>query len=173
MKDSLIASDIADTKLNTITKVQDLDYALKILTRSDIDEVPVVSIENNRKVIGVISRHDILSSYNKESLKSDLADGLSREISTLHKTKISHIADGYAIVESKPDNSFIGKTLSQLKLRNNYGLEILMIKKSKELFDESEKDSKLVMPTYDYKIESDDILILFGTEENIKKTSDW
>jgi CIC family chloride channel protein len=173
LKDSLIASDIADAKLNTITKIQDLDYALKILTRSDIDEVPVVSNDNNRKVIGVISRHDILSAYNKESLKSDLADGLSREISTLHKTKISHIADGYAIVECKPSSEFVGKTLVQLKLRNNYGLEILMIKKSKEIFDESEGDSKLIMPKHDYKIESDDILILFGTEEKIAKTSEW
>ena len=48
-----------------------------------------------------------------------------------------------------------------------------MIKKAKEMFDDSEKDTKLIMPTFDYKIEADDILVLFGTEEKITKTSEW
>ena len=123
VKESLIASDIANNKVVTITKSHDLDYALKILTKADIDEIPVVADDNDKKVIGIISHQDILSAYNKESLKADLAEGLSREISTLHKNKISHIADGYAIVECKPNNEFIGKTLAQLKMRNTFGLE--------------------------------------------------
>ena len=173
LKESLIASDIASNKVITINEKHDLDYVLKVLTRSDLDEVPVVSEEKGKKIIGIISRHDILSSYNKESLKSDLADGLTREINTLRETKISRIADGYAIVECKPSNLFVGKTLAQLKLRNTYGLEVLMIKKSKELFNETDKDSKIIMPVHNYKIEADDILILFGTEEKIAKTSGW
>lgn len=68
---------------------------------------------------------------------------------------------------------FIGKTLSELKLRNNFGLEVLMIKKTKELFDESQKDVRIVMPSYNYTVESDDILVVFGTDESISKTSEW
>ena len=173
LKESLIANDIADNRVTTITEKHDLDYALKILTKADIDELPVVSEDNNKKVIGIISRQDVLSTYNKESLKSDLAEGLSREISTLRESKISRIADGYAIIERKPSHAFVGKTLAELKLRNHFGLEVLMIKKSKELFDETESESRLVMPGYNYKIEEDDILVLFGTEEKIAKTKDW
>ena len=173
LKESLIANDIADNRVTTITEKHDLDYALKILTKADIDELPVVSEDDNKKVIGIISRQDVLSTYNKESLKSDLAEGLSREISTLRESKISRIADGYAIIERKPSHAFVGKTLAELKLRNQFGLEVLMIKKSKELFDETESESRLVMPGYNYKIEEDDILVLFGTEEKIAKTKDW
>ncbi len=46
-----------------------------------------------------------------------------------------------------------------------------MIKKAKEIFDESERILRLVMPSFNYKIEADDILVLFGTEEKIAKTS--
>ncbi|MBK7630000.1 MAG: chloride channel protein [Ignavibacteriales bacterium] len=173
LRESIIASDIASNRITTVYVNHDLDHVLKILTRLDIDEVPVVSIENDKQIIGIVSRHDILSSYNKESLKSDLADGLSREINTLRETKISRIADGYAIIECKPSNLFVGKTLAQLKLRNTYGLEVLMIKKSKELFNETEKESKIIMPVHNYKIEESDILVLFGTEEKIAKTSEW
>jgi CIC family chloride channel protein len=173
LKGSIIASDIANNRVTTITKDQDLDYVLKILTKSDLEELPIIADMSDKKIIGVISRHDILSIYNRESLKSDLAEGLSREINTLTETRISRIADGYAIIEKKPRYDFIGKTLSELKLRNNYGLEVLMIKKSKELFDESEVESKIVMPGYNYKIEEDDILVLFGTDEKISKTKEW
>lgn len=173
VKESLIANDIADNRVLTIDKNQDLDYALKLLTKSDLDELPVVSKENNIKVIGTISRHDILSTYSKESIKQDLAEGLTREIDLLKETKISRIADGYAIIEHKPSHEFIGKTLTELKLRNKFGLEVLMIKKSRPIFDEDEKDSKLIMPGHNYRIEADDILVLFGTEEKIIKTKDW
>lgn len=173
LKESLIANDIADNQVASITRKQDLDYALKIVTKGDIEELPVIESEKDRKVVGVISRSDILSIYNKETLKSDLADGLSRELSTLNESRVSRIADGYAIIEKRPSMNFIGKTLSELKLRNVYGLEVLMIKKTKELFDESHRDVRIVMPSYNYVVESDDVLVLFGTDESISKTSEW
>ncbi len=173
LKESIIANDIADNKVASITRKQDLDYALKIVTKGDIEELPVIENEQDRKVVGVISRSDILSIYNKETLKHDLADGLTRELSTLNESRVSRIADGYSIIEKKPSLDFIGKTLAELKLRNNYGLEVLMIKKSKQLFDESDKDIRIVMPSFKYIIERDDILVLFGTDENIAKTSEW
>ncbi|MFZ1519041.1 MAG: chloride channel protein, partial [Ignavibacteriaceae bacterium] len=173
LKESLIANDIADNQVASITRKQDLDFALKIVTKGDIEELPVIESEKDRKVVGVISRSDILSIYNKETLKIDLADGLTRELSTLNESRVSRIADGYSIIEKKPSMDFIGKTLSELKLRNNFGLEVLMIKKTKELFDESQKDVRIVMPSYNYTVESDDILVVFGTDESISKTSEW
>jgi CIC family chloride channel protein len=130
-------------------------------------------VDDGNKITGIISRQDILNTYNKESIKQDLTDGMTRELQTLQKTKISKVADGYAIVERKPGFEFIGKTISDLRIRNKYGLEILMIKKDKQLFEESEKESSIIMPRHDYKIEKDDILILFGPEEKIKQTADW
>ncbi len=103
----------------------------------------------------------------------EFAHGLSREIQTLNKTDIAKIADGYAIIEKRTSLDFVGKTLAELKLRNNYGLEVLMIKKSKELFKESKSESKLIMPAYDYVIAEDDILVLFGTEDKIAQTNEW
>ncbi len=173
LKMSLIASDIADNKPAYVIKDQDLDYALKILTKGEIEELPVINNSINRNIIGVITRNDILSIYNNLSLKSDLAEGLTREISTLNESRTSKISDGYSIVERKPKYEFIGKTLKELRIRNIYGLEILMIKKYDEMFDESGLKEKIVMPGHDYIIETDDILVLFGKDENIEKTKEW
>lgn len=173
LKKSIIAHDIADTGLIRAKSSYDLDSVLKLLTKADVEELPVVSDEDENKIIGVIRRQDVLDTYHRESIKHDLADGLTKEIQTLNKMNISKIADGYAIVERKPNSEFVGKTLSELKLRNKYGLEVLMIKKSRELFDETDVKTKIIMPSFDYKLEKDDILVLFGTEDKILKTSDW
>lgn len=173
IKDSIIAQDIADTRLVKVKKSDDLDLVLKLLTKADIEELPVISDDDENKIIGIVTKQDVLDTYNRESIRHDLADGLSREIQTLKQLKISKIADGYAIVERKPSQDFIGKTLAELKLRNKFGLEVLMIKKQKELFDETDVKSKIVMPKHDYRIENDDILVLFGTEEQIIKSAEW
>jgi hypothetical protein len=173
LKESLLARDLADNNPAFVFKHQDLDYALKIVTKGDIEELPVIENMTNRKVVGVLSRMDILSIYNKETLKNDLAEGFAREILTLNQSRVSRIADGYVIIERKPRYDFVGKTLAELKVRNNYGIEILMIKKSKELFEEKVQEKKLIMPDHNYTLESDDILVLFGTEENIEKTKEW
>jgi len=173
LKHTLIAEDIARTKISKIKSDKDIDFALKLLTKQDIEEIPVVSPDDDRKIIGTISRNDILSAYNRESIKHDLAEGLSKELNTLNENSVSKIVNGYSIIERKPLREFIGKNLSELRFRNKYGLEILMIKKTKHLFSEDENENKLVMPSPDYKIEENDILVLFGTDEKIVVTNDW
>lgn len=173
LKNSLIASDIARTKINKIKSDKDLDFALKLLTKQDVDELPVVNPNNEYQVIGTISRNDILSAYNRESIKHNLAEGLSKEINTLDQAHISKIAAGYSIIEKKPAKEFIGKNLLELRFRNKFGLEILMIKRSDKIFGETNSENKLVMPGPDYIIEESDILVLFGTNEKIEKIKDW
>jgi chloride channel protein, CIC family len=173
LKYTLIAGDIARTRVNKIKSNKDLDYALKLLTKQDVDEIPVVSPDDDLKVIGTISRNDVLSAYNRESIKHDLAEGLSKEIHTLDQNSISNIAEGYSIVEKRPLKEFVGKNLNELKFRNNFGLEVLMIKKRNKIFSDNDNHEHLVMPGPDYKIEDNDLLILFGTNEKIAKIAEW
>lgn len=173
LQKSIVARDIADTRLIKVFRHNDLDYVIKLFTKTDTEELPVVNENDETKIIGVISKHDVLDIYNKESIKHDLADALTKEIKSLKQINISRIADGYAIVERIPSSEFVGKTLAELRLRNKYGLEVLMIKKTKELFDETEIKSEIVMPGYDYKISNNDILVLFGPEDKIKKSAEW
>lgn len=173
LKMTLVASDITESHVQSVLSTNNLDYVLKLITKIDIDELPVIESFESRKLVGIITRQDILNVYNKESIKQDLAEGLTKELQTLQKSKISEVTDGYAIVEKKPYYEFIGKTIAQSRIRNKYGLEILMIKKNKDLFDESAKKNQIIMPKHDYIIEKDDILVLFGPEDKIKLTNDW
>ena len=48
LKKSIIASDITDMRIVTIKPNQDPDLALKILTKADLEELPVVSDDGKK-----------------------------------------------------------------------------------------------------------------------------
>jgi CIC family chloride channel protein len=168
----LVASDIARTDIVTIKDNDDLDLTLKLFGKTIVNEFPVVSSKNSDKVIGTIWRQDVIDAYNRESLKYNLTEGLIRELKTLNRIPSTKIAEGYSLVERHPPKKFIGNSLSKLRLRNIYGLEVVMIRKPKSEYD-SEEDQEIIMPHPEYPIEKDDTLVLFGSNDNIKKIDDW
>jgi CIC family chloride channel protein len=172
IRDTLIASDIAKPGVVTVFKSDNLDHIFNLFGTNNVDRFPVVTHSNPLKPIGTIWRQDVITAYNRESLKNNLTDGLANEIKSIQRNQISKVAEGYSIVESNVPTSFVGKSLSELRLRNKYGLEVLMIKKNNPLFDE-EKKSQVVVPDPNYIIKSDDVLVLFGSDENISKTNSW
>ena len=173
LKDMLIAGDVARKNIVMVNENDNLDEILKLFGSNNADEFPVVSAENPQKVIGTIWRQDLIMAYNRESLKYNLADGLAYELKSVDKNSVSRVAKGYAIIERKVKSSFVGKSLSEIKLRNEYGLEVLMIKKKSSPFDDEENSNKIIMPDPNYILSADDTLVLFGQDEKLKQTGNW
>lgn len=68
-----------------------------------------------------------------------------------------------SILEMHPHTNFVGKSLMDLKLRAKYGLNVIAIKSHQ---DEEEKVN--ISPNPDQIIEEDDIMVVFGSNENIE-----
>lgn len=173
IRETLIASDIAKPEVITVFKSDDLDYTLKLFGGHNVDQFPVVLRSDPSKILGTVWRHDVITAYNQESLKYNLTDTLAHELKTLDKTRISKVSEGYSIVEKNVNPKFVGKTLIQLKLRSELGLEVLMIKQSSSLFAEDIKKENIIIPDPNYIIKADDIMVLFGSDENIAQTHNW
>jgi CIC family chloride channel protein len=173
LKEVVLASDIANYEVITVESNNDLDYVLRLFGKKNLDEFPVVSSTDSEKILGAISRQDVISVYNKESLKYNIADNMASELIAIEKAKVSKVADGYSIIEKKAINEFIGKSLIELRIRNKFGLEVLMIKKSLSPFSDYSSKPEIITPDPNYKIQSDDTLVLFGTDENIKNVDKW
>jgi CIC family chloride channel protein len=62
----LIAKDIANAGVATVTVDDSLNMALGLMADLDVRELPVVTKENPGKVVFVISRKDIVLAYHKE-----------------------------------------------------------------------------------------------------------
>lgn len=173
LRDMLIANDVSNHEVIRIYENDNLDDVLKLFGDKNQEQFPVVDKFNPNKIIGTVWRQDVIEKYNKESLKFNLADGLAHELKTIEKSQTSKVAEGYSIIEKKAPEKFIGKSIQELRIRNIYGLEILMIKQTLPPVLAHDKEDKIVIPTPDYKIQFDDTLVLFGEDEKINATKSW
>lgn len=169
----LVASDIARNEIVVVKDNEDLDNVLKLFGKMNVNEFPVVSSKNPKKIIGTVWHQDVVAAYNRESLKQNLTEGFIRELRTLKVSPVTKISEGYSISEHNAPKSFMGKSLTQLQLRKNYGLEVIMIRSTKSPFLENGDDSEVRMPDPNYLIKKDDLLVFFGSNENIKQIKDW
>jgi len=74
--DLVVVKDIAMTNVITITEKETLDEALKKIGLRNIEQLPVVAENNRRKIVGILSRRDIFSAYNKALINRSLAEGI-------------------------------------------------------------------------------------------------
>ncbi len=72
LKDLVIAKDLATAEVQTIVSDANLYEALEAISYKDYAVLPVVSHEDDRHLLGVISRRDILGAYDKAVLKKNL-----------------------------------------------------------------------------------------------------
>jgi CIC family chloride channel protein len=62
----VVAKDLATLDVLTVTPLDNLNTALKKMTQAEIRELPVVSNEDPRRVISMLSRKDIIRTYHDE-----------------------------------------------------------------------------------------------------------
>jgi len=168
LKDVIVASDIVNPQVITINKDNDLDYVLNLFGKWNLDQFPVVDPENPNKILGAVRRQEVISIYNRESLKVNLASGLSKELKSIKPAATAQVATGYSIAELTVPKKFIGKSLVELKIRNEFGLEVLMIKQPKEFLTDIDSEPEIITPDPDYKLKRMDTLVIFGADEKIE-----
>ena len=72
LKDLVVAKDLASADVITVSLDENLYAALEKISRKDFAVLPVVSPDDPRLLMGVVSRRDIIGAYNKAVLKKSL-----------------------------------------------------------------------------------------------------
>ena len=69
--DLVIADELATKKVLFLNTENNLNEAMELFARLDVDQLPVVAREGSRKVIGMLNRGDMIAAYNREVLVSE------------------------------------------------------------------------------------------------------
>lgn len=157
----IIARDMADSTHPSLGPGDDLDLAMKLFTHEYVTELPVIS---EAKLIGSVRESDVLEVYHRELLRRDLSGGFHGALSWVERTKIVNVGDDYVMAEVEAPPHFGDKSLRELNLRAEYGVEVILIRKSKK---KSAGDQ--VVPFPDYRIEQGDVLLLMGKHDKVKQ----
>ncbi|MDH4129074.1 MAG: chloride channel protein [Spirochaetota bacterium] len=163
LKDVIIAKDIISPRILSIKEDDNLNHAMNQFGKWNTDELPVFDQSGN-KIIGVLWKNTVINSYNHEIIKSDIADGMARRISTIDQIEPSEVIEGYSLVEIPVPKIFVGKTLIDVNVRAKYSVEIILIKTI-----ENDKENR-IFPYGDYLFKDKDKLLIFGENNKIKRT---
>ncbi len=94
--------------------------------------------------------------------EKDMAARIARGLSKPNILNFVPLEKGYNIIQAKPAEAFVGKTLEDLNLRKKYGVYVIGIKTKN-----SEKMQ--LVPPADYPIQENDTMIILGRDEDIEK----
>lgn len=138
-----------------VVTMQDLGaniMASMICLEAGIEKVIARSSSNlHKKILEKIGVNTIISP------DKDMGIRLAKGIMDINVMEAINISDNYDIVEIKAKDKWIRKTLRDLKFRNNFGMNVLLVKK---------ENTKLeISPNGDYKIEPNDRLVVIEEKD--------
>lgn len=157
LQNLLIAKDIANDNIITISLDDNCQKALDEMALHDFEGLPVVNPKKPRKVLGMIWRKDILDAYNKEVERRDITSTFASKITMKNINGEVHFTEGHAISEIAPPKGFLNKSIKELNIRARYGVDVILIRSN------TEQGSKIkAIPSPDYVISFNDSLVIAG-----------
>ena len=178
--------DFSDIVTQSVCADATDDKALKAIGMESVD-VAVVSVGDNIEASILITlvlkemgiKEVIAKAVTKDQGKAlkkigadriifperDMGTRLANSLASPHISELIELSSNCSIMEIKAPKEFIGKSLKQLNLRIEYGLNVVAIKSR----NEKGEDTVNKVPEAEYKIRAQDRLMLVGPNENIKK----
>lgn len=177
-----VALDVTDERSLRSVNISDVDVA--VVAIGDHIEMSIMAVTMLRKLgvgrviaraTSVLHEHVLHEIGASEIIKveEEMGEIIASKIIAPHLLQRYNFAAGYSIVEIKLGKKFEGKTLVESKIRQNYSLNIVALQKRVPYITEDGKSAFRVeindCPMPMDVIESDDIVVLVGSEKNFNK----
>lgn len=92
--------------------------------------------------------------------EKDMGIRVAHNLSTTNVLDIIELSQNVSIMEIIPSQKWIGKSLKESQIREEYGISIIAVKKT---------NSIVVAPKSDYVIQSGDLLAIIGSNQDIQR----
>ncbi|MFC1561904.1 chloride channel protein [candidate division KSB1 bacterium] len=170
----IIAKDIVNPDITSVFPEDNLDLVMKLFSKKNIDEIPVIENMHTRNIIGQIDRRTVIEAYNSELFNRDSLDGISERIPIMDRGHTFELSEGYMLSEVETPFFFVGKTLKELNVRQKYGVEIILVKRQSAKTSGAGKSLNSdhvikFIPDPDDKIQPGDIFLVVGNKDSIKQ----
>ncbi|GIX41131.1 MAG: potassium transporter TrkA [Leptospiraceae bacterium] len=160
---ALVAQGIRDMDLIYLTSSANFEALIvttKILEKHCPKEKIIVRYRNEIQKEILKKMFNIQRIFNPEE---EAAENMSILAKHRFIGKSYSIFEDYEILEMEVPKKYIGKTIKETDIRSDFNINILLIKK--KIDDNYIKKSV----TPDYILKEDDLLLIFGSQEDIKK----
>jgi K+/H+ antiporter YhaU regulatory subunit KhtT len=123
---------------------------------------PVV---DNGRLVGALWPQDVIESYNAEILKRDMASTMAVTVGNGPRARALPGVRGMSMAEVPVPESFFGRTLGSLDIRNRFGVSLLLIKRKGEDGEQIVDE----LPDADSVFQEGDVMLVLGNEDRISR----
>jgi CIC family chloride channel protein len=161
----IIARDLMVPSEAIVTPNTTLADCMNLFERVESEHLPVIDGQETKKLIGCISKKDVIKLYNREILRKDvLGVKYVREMGSAKYRNLVQLPSDFKIDFVPVPEAFLGKTIKALDIRAKYKVNILAVKKKL-----SEISLNSDLPDPDRIFEIGDILVIAGKQEAIAR----
>jgi len=164
-RDLVVAADLVETGRPAVTENDPLDWVAQMMGDAGTTELAVVDDLTSRKLVGSVEERELMHAYSREVLRRDLAGGMTSRVALAGRTRRVELGGGYVVAELPAPRSYLGRSLRELALRQNQGVEVLLVRR--RVTDETEPEVHL--PSSDDHLGEGDILVLAGLDAAIDR----
>lgn len=162
LRDVVIAGDIADKSFPKVSLFSNCFDVMELCRINNVDGLPVFDSSNSNKILGMVWLKDINDILRLEIDKIEHTTDLASKISKINKEHDIAFMPGYVIAEIAVPESFVGRTIAGLRIRSEFGIDIITIK------NHTEKGIDIkALPKPDYILKSTDTMIVAGEAEKV------
>jgi trk system potassium uptake protein TrkA len=168
---ALLALDIGDFDSVIVSlgeKVDDSIMVALFLNKVGVKEILIKAISEDHV--------DALQNVGATSVvfpERDIALKTADSLLTPNLIDFIPVTEGHSIIEIKAPSECIGKTLSELKIRNRFHLKVLAIRTTETMGINVGRGRPLapvvIIPDANFRIETNHMLIIMGDNTNIEK----
>ncbi|HSG49615.1 MAG TPA: chloride channel protein, partial [Longimicrobiales bacterium] len=152
----LVAADLG-SPIRALRETENMEQALELLTASGTDLLPVV--DDDDRLVGTVFTQDVLGRYAHELQKLRLASTLAQRRSFSVLTDGLELGHGMRLAELQVPAPLVGRTLRELQLRAQHGVEVLYVLKGEY------KIRKLADP--DLSLEAGDHMVVMAEASSL------
>lgn len=151
------------------------DFEASLLATANLQELKVKRIVN--RIVSPVHER-LLKLMGVEELilpEGEAAAELANRMIRKGVLEYFELTEDYSIVEVKVPSVFVGRTLGETNLRQNYNVNLVTVIKRQDrpgIWSLTKTESKLDVlgvPDGSYKFSAEDILVVFGSEKSLEK----
>jgi CIC family chloride channel protein len=155
----VVAADLVEPRSLSVREDDNLDLVMQLFSRTSATEIAVANADDPRRLAGSIQERDVIEAYNRETLRRDLAGGVTSRVTLAGRGHSVELGGGYIVEEFLAPRTFLGRTLRELDLRARTDVQVLLLRRRT-----ADEKPALRVPTPDDRIVEGDVLVVVGAE---------
>lgn len=169
--DVVVALDLVDSSFGFVTPTMSLAETMEAFWRCHCERLPVLADPQSRRLVGWISKRDLIGIYSQEILqKQQLLGRFSVQDGDTKREVLVELPEHYRLQSLIVPPLHEGKMLGTLALRSAYNIHVLQIKHA----DPATGTTVVAIADAQSPLAAGDQLIVIGTVEDIARLmADW